>query len=89
MTQVRGDKDNPHFEGDTCVTGRAQSHYVCHPGRLLFSLKRPPDGRFEEIPVAAVIDEAAERLKDVVGGSGPQAVASYTGHRSKAVWTLP
>jgi anaerobic selenocysteine-containing dehydrogenase len=79
VTRVEGDRDNPLFEGYTCIKGRSQPAYLYHPERLLHSLKRMPDGHFEKIPVADAMDEIAERLQALVQRFGPRSIASYAG----------
>src|SRR3989441_12058146 len=76
---VHGDRDAPLFEGYTCPKGRALPAIHANPNRLLHSLRRRPDGSHEQISSEDVVDEIADRLRDVVDRHGPNAVAIYIG----------
>ena len=81
---VHGDRDAPLFEGYTCPKGRALPEIHANPKRLLHSLRRRPDGSHEQISSEDVVDEIADRLRDVVDRHGPNAVAIYIGTSSAA-----
>src|SRR5215831_3055819 len=81
---VHGDRDAPLFEGYTCPKGRALPEIHANPKRLLHSLRRRPDGTHEPIGSAAVVEEIADRLRDVVDRHGPNSVAIYIGTSSSA-----
>ena len=49
---VRGDRDDPYYEGYTCTKGRNLHLQHHHPDRLRTSLKRGDDGRFHPMPDA-------------------------------------
>src|SRR5438552_5037723 len=80
--EVHGDRDAPLFEGYTCPKGRALPEIHANPNRLLRSLRRRPDGSHEQIGSDDVVDEIADRLRDVVDRHGPSAVALYIGTAS-------
>lgn len=75
---IRGDRDDPVFEGYTCIKGRQLPEQHHHADRLRSTLRRSPKG-FEPIASAAALDEIAERIQAIVAEHGPRAVASYTG----------
>ncbi|MFT5113829.1 MAG: anaerobic selenocysteine-containing dehydrogenase [Parasphingorhabdus sp.] len=79
VTKVTGDPDNPLYKGYSCIKGRAQPDYLYHPDRLLHSLKRMPNGRFEKIPINIAMDEIADRMGEIRDQSGPASIASYAG----------
>ncbi|HWS47740.1 MAG TPA: molybdopterin-dependent oxidoreductase, partial [Acidimicrobiia bacterium] len=79
---VHGDRDAPLFEGYTCPKGRALPEMHANPNRLLHSLRRRRDGSHEQISSDDVVDEIADRLRDVVYRHGPNAVAIYIGTAS-------
>ncbi|MCB2076719.1 MAG: molybdopterin-dependent oxidoreductase, partial [Novosphingobium sp.] len=79
LTEVKGDPDNPLFQGYTCPKGRALPEMHNSPNRLLHSQKRQPDGSFRTIPAGQAMDEVAAKLKAIVDQHGPRAVALYTG----------
>jgi anaerobic selenocysteine-containing dehydrogenase len=79
---VRGDRNHAVSQGFTCEKGRqlpAQHH---DPARLRATLRRRPDGGFDEIPSETAMDEVAGRLQDVIAEHGPRAVALYNGTKS-------
>ena len=82
--EVHGDREAPLFEGYTCPKGRALPEMHANPKRLLHSLRRRPDGSHEQIASEDVVDEIADRLRDVVDRHGPNAVAIYIGTSSSA-----
>ena len=84
MVEVHGDRDAPLFEGYTCPKGRALPEMHANPNRLLHSLRRRRDGSHEAISSGDVVDEIADRLRDVVDRHGPNAVAIYIGTSSAA-----
>jgi anaerobic selenocysteine-containing dehydrogenase len=75
---VSGDRDDPLFEGYTCIKGRQLADQHHHPDRLRSSLRRT-DGGFEPVASAQALDEIAARIEAIVAAHGPRAVASYTG----------
>lgn len=79
VVKVVGDVENPMYHGFTCVKGRALPEQHNHPDRLLHTMKRMPDGRYEPIPVEQAMDEIAARLQDIIAESGPRSVALYAG----------
>jgi anaerobic selenocysteine-containing dehydrogenase len=82
--RVRGDRENPAYQGYCCVKGQQLADQWAHPERLLHSQKRMPDGSLRPIPVEQAMDEIAERLAAILARHGPRAVAAYTGTYSIA-----
>ena len=77
---VRGDRDDPLFEGYTCIKGRQLGDQLHHPDRLRTPLRRSDRARdFEVVDSSAALDEIVERIGRIVDEHGPRAVASYTG----------
>jgi anaerobic selenocysteine-containing dehydrogenase len=79
LERVTGDPENALYEGYTCVKGRQAPAFVNHGSRLLHSVKRSADGRFERIGFDAAVAEIGDRLRSIVERHGPRAVAVYTG----------
>ncbi len=79
IVAVRGVRDDPLFEGYTCIKGRQLADQYHDPNRLRGPLRRTSDGGFEPVPSAVVLDEVAARIAEIVERHGPRAVASYTG----------
>jgi len=82
LLKVTGDPDNPLFKGYTCPKGRALPEQHNHPDRLLNSLKRQRDGDHRAIASDAVIDEVADKLREIIAEHGPRSVAMYIGTNS-------
>ena len=81
---VRGDRAHAVSQGFTCEKGRqlpAQHH---EPSRLRATVRRRPDGSFQEIPSEQAMDEVAATLQQIVADYGPRAVALYNGTKSWA-----
>ena len=76
---VRGDVSDPMYGGYTCIKGRQLPERHNGPARIRRSLKRQPDGSFDEIPTAQALDEIAAKTQLIVREHGPRAVASYCG----------
>ncbi len=76
---IRGVPEDPIFAGYTCIKGRQIPEQMTHPQRLLKSLRRRPDGTFEELSSSEAMDEIATQLRRIIDTYGPRAVASYTG----------
>jgi anaerobic selenocysteine-containing dehydrogenase len=76
---VRGVMDDPLFEGYTCIKGRQIPDQMADPKRIRMSLRRRPDGTFEEASSVEAMDEIAAELRRIIDTHGPRAVASYTG----------
>jgi anaerobic selenocysteine-containing dehydrogenase len=79
VVAVRGVMDDPLFEGYTCIKGRQLPDQMADPNRLRMSLRRRPDGTFEEVASADAMDGIAAELRRIIDTYGPRAVASYTG----------
>ena len=76
---IRGVPEDPIFAGYTCIKGRQIPEQMTHPQRLLKSLRRRPDGTFEELSSSEAMDEIATQLRRIIETYGPRSVASYTG----------
>ena len=76
---IRGVPEDPIFAGYTCIKGRQIPEQMTHPQRLLKSLRRRPDGTFEELSSSEAMDEIATQLRRIIDSYGPRSVASYTG----------
>ncbi len=79
VVEIRGVKDDPLFEGYTCIKGRQLPDQMHHPDRLRATYRRAADGHLEEVASADALDEIATKLAVIIEEHGPGAVASYTG----------
>ena len=76
---IRGVPEDPIFAGYTCIKGRQIPEQMTHPQRLLKSIRRRPEGTFEELSSSEAMDEIATQLRRIIDTYGPRSVASYTG----------
>jgi len=81
---VRGDKQNPVYQGFFCVKGQQLLAARSHPERLLHSQKRRADGTYEAIASQRAFDEVAQRLGEIRAKYGPRSIATYSGTFSTA-----
>ncbi len=79
VAAVRGDRNDPVYGGYTCIKGRQLPEMMEHPARLRSSLRRRPDGSFEEISTEQALDEIADRVGRIIEEKGSRAVATYCG----------
>ncbi|MBA6413068.1 molybdopterin-dependent oxidoreductase [Parahaliea sp. F7430] len=77
--RVRGDKENPLFQGFCCIKGQNYAAQRNSPNRLWYSQKRQPDGSYLPIPVDQAIDEIAVKLTSLIKEHGARSVAAYIG----------
>ena len=77
--KTHGDKDNPEFEGYSCIKGRQLAGYHSLDSRLLTSYKGMKQGDKQAIHWRDAASEIAEKLTGIVDQHGPDAVASYVG----------
>lgn len=80
--RVKGDPENPVYQGYSCARGRAMPEQHAHPERLLHSQKRGEDGRFASIASERAMDEIAAQVQALVDEHGPRSVAIYIGTSS-------
>ncbi|MBK8972330.1 MAG: molybdopterin-dependent oxidoreductase [Hahellaceae bacterium] len=79
VTSAKGIKSGAPFHGFFCKRGQSLPDHIHHPDRLLYSLKRQPDGSFERIKVEIAIAEIAEKLNLLIANHGPNSIATYMG----------
>ncbi len=79
VVEIRGVRDDPLFEGYTCIKGRQLPDQMHHPDRLRAPLRRAVGGHFEAVTSSEALDEIAARLAGIIERHGPGSVASYTG----------
>jgi anaerobic selenocysteine-containing dehydrogenase len=79
VLQIRGNRENPIYQGYRCAKGAAQRHLYGHPDRLLHSLERRPDGGFREIGAGQAYARIADRLRPILEEHGPRSIAFYWG----------
>ena len=90
--EVRGDVDDPVYGGYTCIKGRQLPEQYTTPARISKSLKRLPNGDFEEIDTDQAMDEIAEKVKQLMGDHGARSIATYVGsygYQNSAALVIP
>ncbi|MGJ0505936.1 MAG: nitrate reductase [Methylocystis sp.] len=75
--RISGDPDHPANFGRLCSKGSALGETLATGERLLFPLRRQPDGGYARIDWDAALDEVAARFSDIAARHGPQAVGVY------------
>lgn len=89
---VRGDTDDPVYGGYTCIKGRQLPEQYVTPARISKTLKRKPDGDYEEIDIDQAMDEIAEKVKQLMADHGPRSIATYVGsygYQNSAALVIP
>ncbi|MCT7661397.1 molybdopterin-containing oxidoreductase family protein [Mycobacterium deserti] len=76
VVRVRGDQEHPFSRGYTCAKGRALPLVHHHPDRLEHPQMRI-DGRLQNAPWDACLDDLGTRLRDIIDRHGPESVAFY------------
>lgn len=90
--EVRGDTEDPVYGGYTCIKGRQLPEQYTTPARVSKSLKRLPNGEFEEIDTDKAMDEIAAKVKQLIDDSGPRSIATYVGsygYQNSAALVIP
>ena len=81
VVSLRGDPQHPFTRGFLCAKGRAHPQRIHSPRRLDRPLRRvgaKGQGRFEPITWDQALDLIQERLEEVAGQHGPQAILPYS-----------
>ncbi len=78
IIKVKGDKDNPRSQGYVCVKGINVAHHHDHEGRLLYPLKKTPEG-FVRISWETAYAEISAKLKSILSQYGPKSYAYMGG----------
>ena len=96
ISRVRGDPDNPVNKGSLCgKCAIAYNGVVRDPDRRLKTpLKRVGPkglGQFQPISWDEAMESIADRLKDIIATTGPEAIvnAHYTGTMSRLAYAFP
>ena len=82
VIKVEGHPDNPHNRGALCAQGRSARQMLYNPDRLKYPLKRVDErgsGKWERITWDEALDTIAEKLLEVKGKYGPEALAFVKG----------
>ncbi|OAO00341.1 hypothetical protein A8B75_18545 [Sphingomonadales bacterium EhC05] len=78
ITKMHGDKSDPASEGYVCFKGlRTIDHY--QSGDRISQCLRRKNGQLVAADTQAVLDEAGQKLAQIISESGPQSVGFFTG----------
>jgi formate dehydrogenase len=81
IVKIGPDRDNPHSRGHICLKGPAIADVQRDADRVVTPLKRNGGpGEFSPVSWDQALDEIAGTLARILSGSGPGAVATYTGN---------
>ena len=80
VLQARPDTEDPRSQGYACPKGVHIGDIHDDPDRLRRPVRRSAGGDFEEISWNDALAEAAERLRTIRDGHGPEAVGIYVGN---------
>ncbi len=78
VAAVRGDPDDPVYQGYTCQKGRQLAEAHNHPTRLLMHQRRTAAG-FEPANSEEALSAIAARLRRILDDHGPHSIAVYCG----------
>src|SRR5438034_3474855 len=74
---IAGDPEHPANFGRLCSKGSALGETLGLRERLLHPLIRGGDGSMRRVAWTDALDHVADRLADIIGRDGPDAVAFY------------
>lgn len=75
LTKLIGDADHPYAQGKLCARGYGYSQIAYSPDRLTDPLKKNDKGAFEAISWDQAYREIADKVKQIKGDDGAQALA--------------
>jgi len=74
---IAGDTDHPANFGRLCSKGSALGETLALDERLLHSMIRCSNGKFEQVAWTDALDHVAHRLQHIIAKHGPDSVAFY------------
>ncbi len=80
LVSLRPDKDHLLSQGYACPKGLAYPKLQNDPDRVLYPMKRQPDGSFERVRWDDAMADIIKRLRRIKGEYGGNAVATYVGN---------
>lgn len=91
LVSLRPDKEHPLSQGFACPKGIAYTQVQNDPDRVLYPLKRQPDGRFTRVSWDEAMADITERLRRIHRKHGGDGIAVYGGNPaalnySHALW---
>ncbi len=82
VVKLEGDPEHPMNRGFICIRGRAQHHFVYHPDRLKYPLRRSGErggGKWERISWEDALNGIAEKLTEIREKYGSESIATCYG----------
>lgn len=79
IVAIRPDRDDSLTRGFACFKGLQAPEAHQAANRVLYPLKRMPDGIFQRIGLEQALDEIAAKLRGILDRDGPEALGGYRG----------
>ena len=80
LVRLRPDRQHPVSRGFACAKGTRFVDVATHPDRLLYPLRRNPDGQYERTAWPDAMRLISERLRPILDRYGPHAIGIYFGN---------
>lgn len=81
LVRLRADKEHPLSKGNACPKGIAFTEIQNDPDRVLYPLRRTPDG-FERVTWDEALDDIGARLRALIAAHGRESLGWYFGNPS-------
>jgi len=79
VTHLIGDKNNPVYQGYSCIKGRNFHEWHYSGSRITSPMRRNDSGQLEEISLNEAYTDVADKLQSILAEHGPRSVAMYSG----------
>jgi len=80
VVRLRPDRQHPVSQGFACAKGTRFVDVATHPDRLLYPMRRTPDGQYERTTWLAAMRLISERMRPILERYGPHAIGIYFGN---------
>ncbi|WP_067702366.1 molybdopterin-containing oxidoreductase family protein [Nocardia jejuensis] len=82
LIRLRADKEHPLSRGNACPKGIAFTEIQNDPDRVLYPLRRTPDGEFERVSWDEALRDIGARLGAIIDAHGRESLGWYFGNPS-------
>jgi anaerobic selenocysteine-containing dehydrogenase len=79
VTNLIGDKNNPVYQGYSCIKGRNFHEWHYSSSRITSPMRRNDSGQLEEISLDEAYVDVADKLQSILAKHGPRSIAMYSG----------
>ena len=79
VVRLRGDERHDYTQGRCCPKGYAHVERMYHKDRLIYPLRKMPDGSFTRVTWKDALDEISNRIRNAMTERGPRSVGIYSG----------